>query len=58
MLQLSREMYTQLSSLADLICKTYPELNQCRNPDGSITFKVLKAIYGLAEAARQWYLHF
>ena len=54
----SRNVYARMrKALADLICKTYPELNQWRNPDCSITFKVLKAIYVLAEAARQWYLH-
>ena len=54
----SRNVYARMrKALADLICQTYPELNQWRNRDGSITFKVLKAIYGLAEAARQWYLH-
>ena len=27
------------------------------NRDGSITFKVLKAVYSLAEASRLWFLH-
>ena len=53
----SRDIYAHMKkALADLMCKAFPELSQWRNPDGSIDFEVLKAIYGLAEAARMWFL--
>ena len=43
--------------LVPYLPRLYPNLSNLLNRDGSITFKVLKAVYGLAEASRLWFLH-
>lgn len=39
------------------LLRLYPHLFNLINRDGSITFRVLKAVYGVAEASRLWFLH-
>ena len=41
----------------DLVLKVYPQWTQYVRDDGTIHFRVEKALYGLPEAARLWYLH-
>ena len=43
--------------LVPYLLRLYPHMSNLVNRDGSITFKVLKAVYGLAEASRLWFLH-
>ena len=43
--------------LVPYLLRSHPHLAKWVNPDGSMSFKVLKAVYGLAEASRLWYLH-
>ena len=39
------------------LLELYPEMKEFLNRDGSMSFKVEKAVYGLAEASRLWFLH-
>ena len=41
----------------DIVLKVYPQWAQYVRSDGTIHFKVEKALYGLPEAARLWYIH-
>ena len=39
------------------LLELYPDMKKFLNKDGSMSFKVEKAVYGLAEASRLWFLH-
>ncbi len=39
------------------LLELYPDMKTYLNRDGTMSFKVLKAVYGLAEASRLWFLH-
>ena len=43
--------------LVPFLLGLYPDMEKHLNRDGSMTFKVKKALYGLAEASRLWFLH-
>ena len=43
--------------LVPYLLKSHPHMKDHLNRDGSMTFKVKKALYGLAEASRLWFLH-
>jgi hypothetical protein len=54
----SRDVYAIMKrTLAEYMIRKYPELHQLRDRKGNITFKVVKALYGLAEVARLWHLY-
>ena len=39
------------------LLELFPSMKKFLNNDGSMSFKVEKAVYGLAEASRLWFLH-
>ena len=43
--------------LVPYLLRLYPHMSKLVNQGGSITFKVLKAVYGLAEASRRIRTH-
>jgi hypothetical protein len=44
-------------TLAVYMIRKYPELQQWQDRKNNVTFKVVEALYGLAEAARLWHLY-
>jgi hypothetical protein len=54
----SRDVYAIMKrTIAEYMIRKYPELQQWQDRRGYTTFKVVKALYGLAEAARLWHLY-
>jgi hypothetical protein len=54
----SRDVYAIMKrTLAEYMIRKYPELQQWQDCKGNNTFKVVKALYGLAEATRLWHLY-
>jgi hypothetical protein len=54
----SHQVYVKMrKDLVELLLHMKHELKKHVNKDGSIVYKVLKAMYGLVEAARLWYDH-
>ena len=54
----SKDIYGRLSKkYINYLLVLHPEWSQYLQGDGSILFRIDKALYGLAEAARLWFLH-
>ena len=56
--EMKEEVYLTLEpEIAKVYCEIVPSVKASLNRDGSVTVRLLKALYGCLESAKLWYLH-